>query len=131
MANEMKLNNFKTLKIYQKSMQLSDEIYKVINKFPDIEKYAMVSQAIRAVTSISANIAEGNGQVFIAKEINYLSTALGSTAEVECWIEHAQRRNYISESEYENLTEATIELKKMIFGYMKSKKKSVSENKKI
>jgi hypothetical protein len=54
--DKIAIKDFRTLSVYQKAMNLSKEVYIVIKQLPDLERFAMVSQMIRAVTSISANI---------------------------------------------------------------------------
>lgn len=113
------IKDFRKLGVYQKSMNLADKIYEIVRQFPDTERYSMVSQITRATTSISANIAEGNGQVFAKKTFSFFNNALGSANEVMCWLEHARRRGYISiETEIE-LEKDVKEIIKMIVGYMK------------
>lgn len=119
------IKDFRKLTVYQKSLQLCDEIYKIVRTFPDFEKYAMVSQLIRSCTSISANIAEGNSQIFIKKEISFLNTALGSASEVKCWIEIAQRQKYISQETCERLEGLVQEIVKLIIGMIKRFRKAM------
>lgn len=119
MNKELRLNDFNTLKVYQISLGLVEDIYIIKNKFPKEETYAMVSQITRAVTSISANIAEGNSAIYLKSEISFLSNARGSCGEVECFLEISRRVGYITTEEYEVLVDKTITLKKMISGYIK------------
>jgi len=122
MKNSIK--DFKDLKVYKKSMDLSDQIYEITKKFPKEETYSMVNQMRRAVNSISANIAEGNGQLFVNQEIKFLNIALGSSNETRAWIENAFRKKYISEEEYLNLETKLIEINKMIIALIKNNKKN-------
>lgn len=116
------IKDFRKLTVYQKAMDLADKIYEIVRQFPDTEKYSMVSQITRATTSISANIAEGNGQLFTKKTFSFFNNALGSANEVICWLEHARRRGYITEVQESQLCEDTQEIIKMILGYMKKLK---------
>lgn len=81
------IKDFKKLTVWQKAMELADEVYGIVRKFPDFEKYAMVSQIVRATTSISANIAEGNGQLYDKKQFSFFNNALGSASEVRNWLD--------------------------------------------
>lgn len=119
MSKELRLNDFNTLKVYQMSLDLVEDIYKIKNKFPKEETYAMVSQITRAVTSISANIAEGNSAIYLKSEISFLSNSRGSCGEVECFLAISRRVGYITKEEYEVLVAKTITLKKMISVYIK------------
>ncbi len=62
--NNCSIKDFKTLIVWQKARELTQDIYKVSANFPQFETYAAKSQIIRAVASIGANIAEGNGQLY-------------------------------------------------------------------
>jgi len=52
------LQNYKELKVWQKSYELCLEIYRITAKFPKEERYGLTSQIRRSVVSISSNIAE-------------------------------------------------------------------------
>jgi hypothetical protein len=58
---EMKFK-YEDLEIWQLSIELIKTIYKIVNKFPEDEKYGLTSQGKRAVVSIALNIAEGSGR---------------------------------------------------------------------
>jgi four helix bundle protein len=53
---------FEDLEVWQLSMDLTNNIYKLSKKYPDIERFNLTSQLISSVTSISLNIAEGSGK---------------------------------------------------------------------
>ena len=113
------VKDFKTLVVWQKARELSQDIYKLTSNFPNFETYATKPQIIRAVTSIGANIAEGNGQLYIKKQISFLNNALGSAAETRHWLIIALDNNYFSQTEYEMLESKLIEITKMLIGLIK------------
>lgn len=55
----MKIKNYKELTIWQKSIDLVQEMYKITKYFPRDELYGLSSQIRRAAVSILSNIAEG------------------------------------------------------------------------
>lgn len=116
------IKDFRKLTVYQKAMDLADKIYDIVEQIPEVEKYNTASQITRATTSISANIAEGNGQLFIKKSFTFFNNALGSANEVICWLEHARRRGYITEEQEKALCKDTEEIIKMIMGYLRKLK---------
>jgi four helix bundle protein len=116
------IQDFRDLIVWQKAVNLSDEIYEIVEGFPDYEKYIMVSQIIRCTTSISANIAEGNSQLYSKKEFSFANNALGSAGETKHWLEMAYRRKYIDDTTYYKLIEDTDEVIRMLIGYMKKLK---------
>jgi four helix bundle protein len=80
------LKNYKELKVWQKSYQLSLEFYKITAEFPIEEKYGLTSQIRRAVVSVPSNIAEGYGRKTTTDYIKYLYIAYGSLCELETQI---------------------------------------------
>ena len=54
--------NYKNYKVWEKAHKLVVEIYRITRKFPDSEKFNLISQINRASISIPTNIAEGCGR---------------------------------------------------------------------
>jgi len=78
-----KVVNFKQLKIWTKSMDLVELVYKINNKLPKNERYILGSQILRAAISIPSNIAEGFGRTFKKEKKQFLSIAFSSSLELE------------------------------------------------
>ena len=55
----IKINSYKDLVVWQKSVELVVEVYRITKKFPRSEQFAITSQIQRAAVSVPANIAEG------------------------------------------------------------------------
>ena len=91
------MESHKDLKVWQESMNLVVEIYKITNHFPKEELYALTSQMKRSALSIPSNIAEGAGRNGKAEYCRYLYIALGSASELETQLEIAYRLNFISD----------------------------------
>ena len=79
----MKINSYKDLLVWQKSIELVKEIYKITATFPQSELNGLVSQMRRASVSIPSNIAEGYKRQGIGSFVQFLSIAEGSAAELE------------------------------------------------
>lgn len=71
------MHQFKNLKIWQDSINLAVDIYKLTKLFPSEEKFGLVSQINRCVISISSNIAEGAGRNNPKEFRQFLGIALG------------------------------------------------------
>tara|TARA_R100000027_G_scaffold64353_1_gene57751 strand:+ start:13250 stop:13612 length:363 start_codon:yes stop_codon:yes gene_type:complete len=95
----MKVKSFKELIVWQKAMDLSEEVYRLSQVFPNHELYALTNQIRRAVVSVPSNIAEGQARSSTADFRQYLSIARGSLAEVETQLLLAIRFNYLSETD--------------------------------
>lgn len=50
--------NYKELIVWQKAMDLAENVYKLIQVFPKYEQYGLSDQIRRSVVSIPSNIAE-------------------------------------------------------------------------
>jgi four helix bundle protein len=55
----MELKGYKQLHIWQKAMELTVQIYRIVKLLPKEELYALSDQMRRAAVSIPSNIAEG------------------------------------------------------------------------
>jgi four helix bundle protein len=107
------IKSYKDLIIWQKSIDLAVEVYKLSSKFPKEEIYGMTSQIRRAVTSISLNIAEGYGRNTTKNYINSLYIAQGSLQEVESAIILSIRLNFIKGEDCEKVNSLMLEEFKM------------------
>ena len=110
------MNNFRELIVWQKSVDLVVEIYKLTKSFPDSEKFNLVSQMQRSGTSISSNIAEGAGRTTGASFKNFLSIALGSAYELETQLIISRKLDYINEDSCDTVVRKITEIQRMIFG---------------
>ncbi|MHB2017325.1 MAG: four helix bundle protein [Candidatus Xenobia bacterium] len=74
------MRDFRSLKVWQKSHQLTLAVYSATKGFPKDELYGLTSQVRRAAASIAANIAEGcrrNGSAELAR---FCHIAMGSAS---------------------------------------------------
>ncbi len=96
------IKSHKDLKVWQESMELVIQIYKISEGFPDHEIYGLSSQIRRAAVSIPSNIAEGAGRKSNKEFMRFLYISLGSLSEVETQLEISQRLGYINDNEIIN-----------------------------
>jgi four helix bundle protein len=89
--------------IWNDSMNLAEQIFKLSEKFPKKEDYGLTSQLRRAVLSISANIAEAYGRHHTLDKINFYYYSRGSVTETQNHIEYGKRVGYLSEDSAKNL----------------------------
>jgi four helix bundle protein len=66
------LKNYKELEVWQKAIDLTTEVYRTTNHFPDEEKFGRTAQIRRAAVSTAANIAEGWGRGTTKEYIQFL-----------------------------------------------------------
>ncbi|MHC4445893.1 MAG: four helix bundle protein [Planctomycetota bacterium] len=106
---------FENLKVYQKTVDVADEISYITEKFPR-GYYYLTDQLNRAALSIATNLAEGNGRFTKADRKNYFIIARGSSQECIPLIEIARRRKLITDKKVETLKQDLEQIAKMISG---------------
>ncbi|RJQ39872.1 MAG: four helix bundle protein [Nitrospiraceae bacterium] len=114
------LKNFKDLKVWQKSYELSLEIYRITKRFPLEEKYGLTSQIRRAAVSVTSNIAEGYARKTRPEYIQFLYVAYGSNCELETQILLSGDLGYIKSEELKQLQEEISEIERMLKALIKS-----------
>jgi four helix bundle protein len=72
-----RVESFKDLFVWQKGIELVNEIYKLTKLFPKEELYWLTSQIRRAAISVPSNIAEGWGRGTTKNYIQFLEIARG------------------------------------------------------
>lgn len=115
------MHRYKELNVWQKSMDLAVEVYRITEKLPIQEKYGLISQMNKSAVSIPSNIAEGAGRNGKKEFDNFLGIALGSSFELDTQIIISNRLDYINdqdflhlESELEHLQNKIVKLKKSL-----------------
>jgi four helix bundle protein len=98
-------SSFRGLKVWQQSMLLVEDIYRVSRRFPVDERYGLTSQLRRAAVSIPSNIGEGGRRKRRKANVNHLDIALGSQGEVDVQLEIARRLAYIAEADYKRIAQ--------------------------
>jgi four helix bundle protein len=114
---------FEELKIWQKAVELSNEIDLLAKSFPVDERFSLASQVKRAADSVVLNIAEGSTGQSIPEFKRFLSMALRSAIEVVACLFLAKSRNYTSEEKFKKLYEEYDPLCKMITKFRDAMKK--------
>ena len=108
---------YRNLDVYKESKKLVLEVYALIKKFPSEERFAMCDQLRRSVTSVPSNIAEGFGRISPKEQVHFIEIAYGSLMEVETQLDIAADLAYISKTEFDNISETTIQnIAKMLSG---------------
>lgn len=116
---DMKIRNYKDLRIWQKGMEITDLIYKITDKFPKNELFSLTDQMRRAAISIPSNIAEGFPRHSKKEYKHFLSIALGSCTELETQIVIAKGRDYIIKDDLSNIEELIDHERRMIINLLK------------
>lgn len=108
------MRNHKDLIVWQKSMALVKELYRITQSFPKEGLYGITSQIRRAAVSIPSNIAEGYGRGHEKELIQFLYIALGSASELETQLIICKDIGYVSETVFNELNDLNVEIIKML-----------------
>jgi len=101
----MGVEKFSDLQVWQDAHQLVLRVYDITRRFPNEEKFGLVSQMRRAALSIPANIAEGFKRRGLQDKIRFYNTAEGSLEELKYFFIVSKDLNYI-DSNADELTRA-------------------------
>jgi len=105
------------LKIWEEGMSIVDETYDLVETFPELERFNLISQLLRCSVSIPSNISEGTSKSTDKHFNRYLEDSLGSAFEWETQLIVSRRRKYISEEKFRYLENKIQQLQKMISGF--------------
>lgn len=75
--------SFKDLVVWQRGMELAEEVYILTKSLPASEQYGLVSQMRRSAISVPSNIAEGKRRGSRKDFVQFLRIADGSASELE------------------------------------------------
>lgn len=87
----MSIKTYKELIVWQKSMNLVEEIYFLTSNYPKEEIYGLISQTRRSAISVPSNTAEGRRRGTKKDFQRFLVIAYGSGSELETQLEIAKR----------------------------------------
>ncbi len=109
------IQNFRDLKVYERSYKAAISVYRMTSVLPKEELYGLMSQMKRAATSIPLNIAEGYGKRENANEFKrFLLMAIGSCDEMKVLIDICKDLGFINESVHEKYEQEYDEIGKML-----------------
>lgn len=114
------MEKFRELKVWQKAHQLSLEVYQTTAKFPDIEKYGLVSQMRRAAVSVVANIVEGTKRRTSIDRVRYHCMAEGSLEELKYYFILSVDLRFLKNTDGDKLTVLAREVGAMLNGLSRS-----------
>ncbi|MBU0596618.1 four helix bundle protein [Patescibacteria group bacterium] len=114
------MNTYKDLIVWQKSIELVLEIYRITSLLPSEEKFGLVSQMRRCSVSIPSNIVEGYARKNRRENANFINIAFGSATELETQILISNKLQFISQSEWNKAENLLTEVLKMLYRYRES-----------
>ncbi len=123
---KIEVKSFTDLLVWQKSMNLIEQVYLLVANFPREEKYGLSDQVRRSSVSIAANIAEGHGRSSTKYYLQFLRISKGSANELYTLLNIALRVNYVSQEEFNEIISSLNEVSKMLSGLVNSLNRKLS-----
>jgi four helix bundle protein len=120
MNDKASAKNYRELIVWQEGIKLAKAVYKLTEKFPRQETYALADQIRRAVVSVPSNIAEGQARKAPGDFRRFLHISLGSLAEVDTQLVLAQEFGYLSREDLSLLDEQIQGLRKKLYALINS-----------
>ena len=109
-----KIQTYRDLIVWQKSMELVVAIYELVSNFPKEEIYGLSSQIKRSSVSIPSNIAEGRRRGSKKELHQFFIIAYGSGAELETQIDITKRLSFGKNLSYTKVDSLLSEVMKML-----------------
>ena len=118
----VKIQSFRDLTVWEKSIELTICIYALCKKVPKEEQYGLVSQMQRAAVSIPSNIAEGCQRNNRAEFRHFCAIAYGSSAELETQLLITQRLYDVHDEKIKNLLDQVLRMLRKLISQLASAK---------
>ena len=112
--------HFKDMIVWQKAMDLVDEVYRLSKTLPREEMFSLANQMRRAAVSIPSNIAEGHGRQTEKDFRQFLSVAKGSVFELQTQLYICIRQQFVSREDADLALSLCDEIGKMLTKLMTS-----------
>jgi four helix bundle protein len=116
----MGTKGYRDLIVWQRAMDLVEDVYRVTEEWPQREMYSLTNQIRRAVVSVPSNIAEGQGRISTKEFAHHVAIASGSLYEVETQVLIAKRLRYMDEQTCDTLIGQSAEVARLLNGLMRS-----------
>ena len=119
--------HWKNLKVWQKSHALVLDVYTVTRSFPKDELFGLTSQVRRSVSSVPANLVEGQSRNTTKEYLQFLYNARGSLEETRYHLLLAKDLTYLKDETYNHLESQYEQTSKMLNSLIKSIKKGTQK----
>lgn len=110
---------FRNLKVWEKAHNLVLEVYSITKKFPDEEKFGLISQIRKSASSVPTNIVEGCKKSTGRDFLRFLNIAETSLEETKYHLILSKDLKYISQENFKILYEKCEEIGRMLSGLKK------------
>lgn len=113
----MKLEEFR---VYQLSMELGEEVWKIVIKWDYFAKDTIGKQLVWSIDSVAANLSEGYGRYHFKEAKNFSYYSRGSLYESKTWLTKAKNRHLLEEDIFNNMMLTIDDIGVKLNNYIKS-----------
>ena len=110
----------KDLKVWQRAVELCEEVYRCTGTFPRDERFGLVAQMRRAAVSVPSNLAEGYGRAGRKDYRQFVCIARGSACELETQFIVAERLGFVDPATLDRVLPDLREVLKMLSGLIRA-----------
>jgi len=108
------LQDFRNLKVWERSHQLALALYRASAVLPAAEQYTLTPQLRRSAIFVPSLIAEGCGRGSDSDFRRFLQMAMGSASELEYQLLLARDLSYLDPQTCDELNTLLLEVKRML-----------------
>jgi four helix bundle protein len=108
------MSDYRSLRVWKRSHELTLEVYKETVCFPAAERYGLVDQMRRAAASVAANLAEGAGRESRAEFVRFCRISMGSLNELEYHLLLSRDLGYLDVAVHSRLAGEVSEVRRML-----------------
>ena len=119
-SEKEKIKSFTDLNAWKEGHKLVLAIYNITKKFPEDEKFGLVSQMRRCTVSITSNIAEGFSRKGLKEKIQFYYISAGSLTELQNQLVICRDLKILDDLKFQEIARQTTIVQKIINGLIKS-----------
>ena len=120
MSYSLPVQDYRRLRVWQRSKALTVEVYRVTAGFPRDERFGLAAQMRRAAVSLVSNIAEGCGRDTPRELSRFTGIAAGPAHELESQMYVALELGFVDQESAARALGGLGEIKAMLFAYRAS-----------
>nr|MBI3612670.1 four helix bundle protein [Nitrospirota bacterium] len=100
----MTFKSFEDMPVWQKGIELVEQVYTITERLPTKEDYGLTSQMRRSALSVPGNIAEGCGRKHTKDKLRFYYNSRGSLAETKSHLMCGHRVGYFANEQCAQVT---------------------------
>jgi four helix bundle protein len=112
------VQSFRDLHVWQRSMALTVDVYRLTQRFPREEAFGLTSQLRRSAVSVPSNIAEGHGRMNPREFKRFLLIARGPICELQTQLELSGALEFADPELLNTAQKRSNEVEKMLFALL-------------